>query len=392
MVSAEVAARMGAQEALNLILLPGVSTAEKVTNVSGRGVGMDVVKTNIERVGGSIEIQTQLGEGTTFKIKLPLTLAIVPALIVRTAGKRFAIPQVNLVELVRAEAEKGGIELVHEVPVYRLRGRLLPLVHLNRELKLDSGDSVATKAAVNIVVLQVDSRQFGLVVDEVHDTEEIVVKPLGKHFKAIKAYAGATIMGDGRPVLILDVPGLAQSARLMLGERAAAVSGEEAASTQAEDGEMQQLVLFAGPGGSRMAVPLGALARLEEFSASHVERAGNQWVTQYRGQILPLIRISRALEERRLELQELIRAPFPQEGSIEVLVLNHEKKLFGLVVDQIVDIVEERAVVKTEATRAGVQYSAVIGERVTELLDVPAILANGERPETAEHFSAEAGQ
>jgi len=157
-VTAEAVARMGAQEALNLILLPGVSTAEKITNVSGRGVGMDVVKTNIERVGGSIEIQTQLGQGTTFKIKLPLTLAIVPALIVRSAGKRFAIPQVNLVELVRVEVEKGGIELVHEVPVYRLRGRLLPLVYLNRELKLHSGASAA--AAVNIVVLQVDSRQF----------------------------------------------------------------------------------------------------------------------------------------------------------------------------------------------------------------------------------------
>jgi two-component system chemotaxis sensor kinase CheA len=263
-------------------------------------------------------------------------------------------------------------------------------VYLNRELKLESGES-ATKSAVNIVVLQVDSRQFGLVVDEVHDTEEIVVKPLGKHFKAIKAYAGATIMGDGRPVLILDVPGLAQSARL-LGERTAGVASEAAPSAQADGGEMQQLVLFAGPGGSRMAVPLGTLARLEEFSASGVERAGNQWVTQYRGQILPLIRISRALEERRAELQDIIRAPFPQEGSIQVLVLSHGQKLFGLVVDQIVDIVEERAEVKTEATRAGVQYSAVIGERVTELLDVPAILASGERPELFEHFSAGAGQ
>jgi two-component system chemotaxis sensor kinase CheA len=253
-VTAEQAARMGRQECLNLILLPGVSTAEKVTNVSGRGVGMDVVKTNIERVGGSIEIQTKMGEGTTFKVKLPLTLAIVPALIVRSAGRRFAIPQVNLVELVRAEAERGGIELVHDVPVYRLRGRLLPLIYLNRELKLASREGEAKRAALNIVILQIDNRQFGLVVDEVHDTEEIVVKPLSKHLKGIRAYAGATIMGDGRPALILDVLGLAQSASISSGAHEA-LAAEEAAPKQ-DGADKCKFVLFAGPGGSRMALPL----------------------------------------------------------------------------------------------------------------------------------------
>jgi two-component system chemotaxis sensor kinase CheA len=390
MVSAETAARMGTQEALNLILLPGVSTAEKVTNVSGRGVGMDVVKTNIERVGGSIEIQTQLGQGTTFKVKLPLTLAIVPALIVRSTGKRFAIPQVNLVELVRAELDKGGVELVHDVPVHRLRGRLLPLLYLNRELGIADRAGERLRA-VNIVVLQVDSRQFGLVVDEVHDTEEIVVKPLSKHLKAIKAYAGATIMGDGKPVLILDVPGLAQSARLTAGEKASAAVGE-AGGAQERATDKQQLVLFSGPGGSRMAVPLGVLARLEEFAGASVERSGNQWVTQYRGQILPLIRISEVLEERRVELQESLHAAFPPAGPIPVLVLNHGGRMFGLVVDRILDIVEDIAAVQTAATRAGVLYSAVIGERVTEMLDVPAILVAGERAEIVHHFSAEAGQ
>jgi two-component system, chemotaxis family, sensor kinase CheA len=389
-VSAEAAARMGTQEALNMILLPGVSTAEKVTNVSGRGVGMDVVKTNIERVGGSIEIKTQIGQGTTFKIKLPLTLAIVPALIVRSAGKRFAIPQVNLVELVRAEAEKGGIELVHDVPVYRLRGRLLPLVYLNRELKVETAESAAT-AAVNIVVLQVDSRQFGLVVDEVHDTEEIVVKPLGKHFKAIRVYAGATIMGDGKPALILDVMGLAQSASITAAERDRTLAIEEAGA-EATHSDQQKFVLFEGTGGSRMALPLAMLARLEELQGSGVERSGNQWVTQYRGQILPLIRISHALEERREHLQSDLAGSFPPQGSIQVLVLSHEGKSFGLVVPEILDIVEDAAEVQSAATRSGVLYSAVIANRVTELLDVPCILRSGEVYGVAGGQAAGAGQ
>ena len=392
-VSAELAARMGPQEALNLIMLPGVSTAEKVTNVSGRGVGMDVVKTNIEHVGGSIEIQTQLGQGTTFRIKLPLTLAIVPALIVRCAGRRFAIPQVNLVELVRAEADKGGIELVHDVPVYRLRGRLLPLVPLSRELGLDPKDGAEkSKAAVNIVVLQVDSRQFGLVVDEVHDTEEIVVKPLGKHFKSIKAYAGATIMGDGKPVLILDVPGLAQSASILTGGHDEARIGHDADSAGRKAVDSQKFVLFAGPGGSRMALPLHMLARLEELPARNVERSGNQWVAQYRGQILPLIRVSHALEERRERVAALLAEEFPPSHSIQVLVLNHEGQAFGLVVPEILDIVEDAAEVQAEATRAGVLYSAVIANRVTELIDVAHILRSGEIYRSPAAQAAGAGQ
>lgn len=378
-VSAELAARMGPQEALNLIMLPGVSTAEKVTNVSGRGVGMDVVKTNIEHVGGSIEIRTQFGHGTSFRVKLPLTLAIVPALIVRCAGRRFAIPQVNLVELVRAEADRGGIELVHDVPVYRLRGRLLPLVPLSRELRLDRKEGAAqSKAALNIVVLQVDSRQFGLVVDEVHDTEEIVVKPLGKHFKSIKAYAGATIMGDGKPVLILDVPGLAQSASILTGAHEEARVGREGDALGRKGIESQKFVLFAGPGGSRMALPLSLLARLEELPASQVERSGNQWVAQYRGQILPLIRVSHALPERREGVATALAQEFPPTHPIQVLVLNHQGHAFGLVVPEILDIVEDAAQVQAPATRAGVLYSAVIADRVTELLDVAYILRSGE--------------
>jgi len=269
----------------------------------------------------------------------------------------------------------SGNDGEEEFPVYRLRGRLLPLVYLNRELKLQSGASAA--AAVNIVVLQVDSRQFGLVVDEVHDTEEIVVKPLGKHFKAIKVYAGATIMGDGKPALILDVMGLAQSASITAAERERTLAMEEL-GTEKAGSDRQKFVLFAGTGGSRMALPLAMLARLEELPGSGVERSGNQWVTQYRGQILPLIRISHALEERRELLQPELEGSFPPAGSIQVLVLTHDGKSFGLVVPEILDIVEDAAEVQSPATRAGVLYSAVIGNRVTELLDVPSILQSGE--------------
>lgn len=378
-ISAEQAARMSPAELMNLIFLPGVSTAEKVTSVSGRGVGMDVVKTNIERVGGSVEVLSRPGEGTTFKLRVPLTLAIVPALIAECGGKCFAIPQMNLVELVRLDGEsiRTGIEWVHGAPVYRLRGRLLPLVELRKELQLcDSGERLGENgAAINIVVLQVDSRCFGLIVDQVHDTEEIVVKPLSEHLKGIRAYAGVTIMGDGKLALILDVPGLALNANISSESRDRAASEEEVAAPE-QSSQRQKLVLFAGTSGSRMALALSALARLEEFHPDQIERSGNQWVAQYRGQILPLIRISDVLEERRDSMQTTESA-FPGEHASHVLVLTHEGLSFGLVVNQILDIVEDALEVQSPATRAGVQYSAVIAEHVTELLDVPAILRAG---------------
>jgi two-component system, chemotaxis family, sensor kinase CheA len=371
-ITAEQAARMSAAESLNLIFLPGVSTAEKVTNVSGRGVGMDVVKTNIERVGGSVEIQTRLGEGSTFKVKVPLTLAIVPALIVRSAGKCFAIPQVNLVELVRLENGHAGIEMVHGASVYRLRGRLLPLVHLNRELKLAPVESPgdANCAALNIVVLQVDSRRFGLVVDEVHDAEEIVVKPLSKHLKGIRAYAGATIMGDGKLALILDVLGIAAGAGITADAHEALVK-KESSEAQVSAGDAQKFILFSGPGNSRMALPLNALARLEEIPVSRIELSGERSVVQYRGQILPLIRVSKVLPTSSNWNDEANVAN--PASTVSVLVLNHDGRTFGLVVDRIVDIVEQATEVRAAATRDGVLCSTVIGEHVTELLDVPAI-------------------
>ena len=280
-----------------MIFLPGFSTAEKITNVSGRGVGMDVVKTNVEKIGGTVDVQSSAGRGTTVKIKIPLTLAIIPALMVTAGGERFAIPQVSLLELVRLEADGGGtgIEMVQGAPVHRLRGRLLPVVYLNRELQIEpkAGQVSRSDSPTNIVVVQADGREFGLVVDEITDTEEIVVKPMGKQLKGISAYSGATIMGDGRVALILDILGLAQRAQVIAEARESALNEKEKKTKREEAHTDRQTLLVVQCGNQgRMAIPLSLVARLEEFPANQIEMAGAQEVTQYRGQIMPLIRLS----------------------------------------------------------------------------------------------------
>src|SRR5216684_883389 len=380
-ITAEQAARMTEREMFNLIFLPGFSTSEKVTNVSGRGVGMDVVKTNIEKIGGTVDVQSTAGGGTTVRVKIPLTLAIIPALVVTCGGDRYAIPQVSLLELVRLEADEvaKGIELVHGAPVYRLRGRLLPLVYLNRELRLapDVNPATGNNGAVNIVVLQADERQFGLVVDQINDTEEIVVKPLRKQLKMVKTFAGSSIMGDGKVALILDVLGLAQRAGVITETRNRTLPEKATESTETV-ADQQTFLLFAGPRDSRMAIPLSTVARLEEFPAAQVEISGSQWVTQYRGQILPLIRLDAVMEARRNRPRTWHAPPTPDSGPIQVLVLSHEGRSFGLVVERILDIVEARADIRLAATRAAVLYSVVIGDQVTELLDIPAILRSAD--------------
>jgi two-component system chemotaxis sensor kinase CheA len=390
-ITAAQAGQMSERDIFNLIFLPGFSTADKVTNVSGRGVGMDVVKTNVEKIGGAVDIQSAPGKGTTIRVKIPLTLAIIPALIVTCRGDRYAIPQVNLLELVRLEPDQvaKGIERVHGAPVHRLRGRLLPLVYLRRELEEESsvvrngGDKglvrdamkVVEEQNVNIVVLQADERQFGLVVDDINDTEEIVVKPLRKQLNAVKTFAGSSIMGDGKVALILDVLGLARRASVVTEEHEAAAE-QQASAEQGGGGEKQTFLLFTGPDDSRMAIPISTLARLEEFPIAQVETTGSQWVTQYRGKILPLIQLNRVLEERRHKTRGA--APAADGRPLQVLVLNHEGRSFGLVVERILDIIEDAAQVKSAATRPAVLYSVVIGERVTELLDIPAIVAAAE--------------
>ncbi len=372
LITAQQAARMPDRDVFNLIFLPGFSTAEKITNVSGRGVGMDVVKTNVEKIGGAVDIQSTPGRGTTVRVKIPLTLAIIPALIVTCAGERFAIPQVSLLELVRLDsAENGkGIEMVHGTPVYRLRGRLLPLVYLDRELAIGSeaGNSTSRSTAVNIVVLRAESQQFGLIVDEITDTEEIVVKPLSRQLKGISAYSGATIMGDGRIALILDVPGLAQRAQV-IAEAREPVHDESRNAAPGEAVCDERALLLAENGiEGRVAIPLSMVARLEEFPRSVVEHAGSQEVMQYRGQIIPLVRLSEIIPVTS-GAEMLANA-----GSIQVIVYAEGKRTVGLIVERIVDIVEECGTVESLTSRAGVVGSFVTQRHVTDLLDLPTLL------------------
>lgn len=368
LISADQAARLSDREALNLIFVAGFSTAAAVTNISGRGVGMDVVKTNIEKIGGVVDLQSTLGAGTTLKIKIPLTLAIIPALIITCAEGRYAIPQVNLVELVRRESRDGGhgVERIHGAPVYRLRGNLLPLVFLRDELGATGAAQDVDDELLNIVVLQADGRTFGLVVGDINDTEEIVVKPLSKQLQGVSAFSGATIMGDGRVALILDTLGLAQRANVISAERERTVV--DAGVAARDHHRARQTLLVCGTGeGRRAAIPLSSVARLEEFQRSRVEWAGHYEAVQYRGQILPLLQLSSLLG---------FGASQTPGVTVSVVVYGEEGHRVGLVVDQILDIVEETVAIEHTAAREGVLGSAVVQKRVTDVLDIAAIVRN----------------
>jgi two-component system chemotaxis sensor kinase CheA len=378
LISADEASRMSEREAIDLIFEPGFSTAEKITNVSGRGVGMDVVKTNVEKIGGTVDVQTRLGEGTTLRIRIPLTLAIIPALVVTSGGERFAIPQVSLLELVRIEGSDAKIEMIHGTPVYRLRGKLLPLIYLNHLLKLETAASIGTASdkLANIVVLRGGERQFGLVVDQINDTEEIVVKPLGKQLKGVNVFAGATIMGDGRVALILDVTGLAQRANVV-SKASEEGAHADAGKADSDSADRQMLLLCKLEGGGPMAIPLSLVARLEEFPRSSLEEAGGQAVVQYRGQIMPLVDVAEAIAGQRARRQASGTEPFRTESdSIQVVVYSHDNRNIGLRVEQVLDIVQERVQLQSTAARAGVMGTVIIKEKVTELLDVKALVEN----------------
>jgi two-component system chemotaxis sensor kinase CheA len=373
LITPERAATMTDQDIRRLIFLPGFSTAEKITNISGRGVGMDVVKTNIEKIGGVIDLESELGHGTTFKIRIPLTLAIVPALIITSGKERFAIPQVNLLELIRVNEEQrnAAIEYVHSNPVYRLRGKLLPIVHLNRELRLSN---VRAGGVTNIVVLQAGQHQFGLVVDQINDTQEIVVKPLDKVLQDIPVFAGATIMGDGRVALILDVLGIAQQARLLSDSHDQNVSSQ-LLEAHCHAADRQTLLLVRSPGNSRLAIPLGPVSRLEEVPLDQVEAAGDVDVIQYRGQILPLIHLHDILSERRA--YNRVTDPDSSHANtnlLQVIVFGDRSCQVGLIVDEILDIIQDVFEVKGRSTRTGVSSTLVIQGRVTELFDVEHFL------------------
>ena len=364
LITAQQANQLDERGMVALIFLPGFSTAEKVTNISGRGVGMDVVKTNIERIGGHVEVQNRVGLGTTIKIKIPLTLAIIPALLISSGGERFAIPQVSLIELVRLDSS-NSLEQVYGAPVYRLRGHLLPIVFLNQELGLTPAPADAVQ---NLIVLQADERRFGLVVDAIYDAEEIVVKPLDQMLKGLLVYAGATILGDGQVALILDVLGLGmrshavdKSTERMLENAAAALHVER-----------QALLLFTSPDDGRMAIPLSKVTRLEELASASVERVGGNDVVQLRGEIIPLVYVFQHLPERRKEPRNPDCGVPPD--IIQLVIHSANGHQVGLVVGRILDAVDAPIPLQRAAGRRGVLGCLVIEDWVTELLDVEGMV------------------
>jgi len=365
----EQAKKMSVRDTVELIFLPGFSTADQVTNLSGRGVGMDVVKTNVGRIGGSVEVVTKSGKGTTYTLKIPLTLAIIPALLVTSGGQRYAIPQVNLLELVRATPDQ--IETVHGAPVYRLRGKLLPLVYLAAEL----GGEVGETRSHHIVVLQADDRRIGLVVDGVTDSAEIVVKPVGSYLKGVDTFAGATILGDGHVGLILDIIGLARRAHVLTKAQERELEQEVARDDVADTGaDAIALLVFTDHEGGRMAIPLEMVTRLEEFPREELEQSGPFPVVQYGEEILHLVDISRLMLERRHAART--DGLSSMGDALPVLVYLHEGRRVGVVVGAILDVVHHDLVELEPGSRPGVAGTMITQGRVTEVLDLPQILSD----------------
>ena len=337
------------------IFAPGFSTAAAVTSVSGRGVGMDVVRTNIDQIGGTIDVKSVPGEGSSFTIKIPLTLAIVSALIVEAAGDRFAIPQLAVVELVRARSNsEHRIERIKDTPVLRLRNKLLPLMHLKKLLKIDDDASIDPENGF-IVVTQVGSQTFGIVVDGVFHTEEIVVKPMSTKLRHIGMFSGNTILGDGAVIMIIDPNGIAQS----LGTAAAShseIADENAAARANSDVQLTSLLVFRSGSSQPKAVPLALVTRLEEIAVDKIELSNGRHMVQYREQLMPLV--------------EMEGVTIRESGVQPILVFADDGRSMGLVVDEIIDIVEEQLSIEVASTREGVLGSAVVKGQATEVIDV----------------------
>ncbi len=352
LVSAEVAATLNDTQIFKFIFEPGFSTAEKITNVSGRGVGMDVVRSNIEKIGGTVELNSREGRGTTVRIKIPLTLAIVSALLVGAESEVFAIPQIGVVELVRVNEEvRHRIEIVHGARFYRLRDTLLPLVSLAEQLELPGA---TLPDEYNIIVCQVGETRFGLVVDEVFDTQEIVVKPVGSLVKHLTVYAGCTILGDGRVIMILDPAGIANASSVLTGDEQQGNASADRDSTDNDD--VESVLLYDSGGAALQAVPLSLVARLEEIPAKDIEQADGRTLVQYRGALLPLLVPSPDMDVRA-------RDPRP------VIVFTDNGRSMGLAVDEIRDIVDTRLSVDQGSHRAGVLGVCVINGKATEIID-----------------------
>ncbi|MDR3375817.1 MAG: chemotaxis protein CheW, partial [Ancalomicrobiaceae bacterium] len=353
--------KMAEAQIFKYVFAPGFSTAAKVTNVSGRGVGLDVVKTNIDAIGGTVDLRSIAGQGTTFAIKIPLTLAIVSTLIVEAAGDRFAIPQLAVVELVRAQQNsEHRIERIRDTPVLRLRNKLLPLVHLSKLLSIihrDPSQQTRSEDDGFIVVMQVGQQTFGVVVDAVFHTEEIVVKPMSTMLRHINMFSGNTILGDGSVIMIVDPNGIATA----IGSTASTSVADKHPAEEHErarlQGETISVLLFRAGTMEPKAVPLSLVTRLEEFSVDKVESSNGRDLVQYRGSLMPLVYFDEHLQRK-------------SEGSLPMLVFSDAGRSMGLVVDAIIDIVEDRLDIQIGSDRLGILGSAIIKGKAAEVVDI----------------------
>jgi two-component system chemotaxis sensor kinase CheA len=358
MVTAEQLAAMSEYDKLSLIFMPGVSTAEKLTNISGRGVGMDVVKTNLDKLGGKVEIDSVPGKGSAFRIKLPLTLAIIPSLLLFDSGERFAIPQVSVGELIRIPASQITQRIDHagDAEVVLVRDRLVPLVSLAEALGGPRAERGAS--ALNIVLVDTGTFEYGLVVGDLHDTVEIVVKPMGRHLQTLREYAGATILGDGQVAVILDVAGLAERAGLSRSTVATASTQEAAEDKTAE---MHSLLLFQNAPGEHCAVPIELVTRVERVRTEQVENLGGRRTMQYRGVSLPLVALQDvAAVDELLESQQWVVVVFERAG-----------RPIGLLAAEPLDMVETHLEMDAVTLRQpGVAGSALLDGQTTLMLDI----------------------
>ncbi len=360
LATAEQLEGMSDSQIYQFIFKSGFSTAEKITNISGRGVGMDVVRSNVEKIGGTIDVKSNFGQGSVFTIKIPLTLAIVSALIAETKGYKFAVPQLSVLELVRvANDSENEIEYVNDQPVLRLRNRLLPLISLERLLKIDAAPVEA--GAQNsyqdqyIVVLQVGMDIFGLIVDQVFDTQEIVVKPVSMLLKDLNIFAGNTILGDGSVIMILDPNGIASA----LGDGSISKDNHEAASndkTRRGTSDKESFLIFDAGDTAPKAVPLAQIARLEKIDLSNVEFSHDEARIQYRGALMPLVSLNP-------------QSNLKDDGHRHVLVFSNQHNSLGLVVDRIVDVIEERMELKLKSDDPGCLGTFVINGKATDIID-----------------------
>jgi two-component system chemotaxis sensor kinase CheA len=351
----EISAKSQA-EINNLIFAPGFSTALAITSISGRGVGMDVVRSNIEQIGGTVDVKSSIGSGTSFVIKIPLTLAIVAALIVETAGQRFAFPQLSVLELVRVGGEHP-IERIKSASVLRLRRKLLPLVDVKRALQLGIGDA----ANGFVVVTQAGGEIFGAVVDNVFHAEEIVIKPMSSKLRHITIFSGMTILGDGSVIMVIDPNVLAQS----LGRAAPSRSDAPTGSAEHEPGSRQDtvpLLIFRTASDRPKAVPLPLVSRIEEIDRRNIEMADGRYIVKYRDELMPLLSFDKQLRIKK-------------EGAQPILVFSEQGRSIGLLIDEIVDVAEEKLDVKIAGDRPGILGYAFIRGITTEIIDVGFFLA-----------------